>query len=95
MIINLDEIDSTNEYLKRMSNDGYNSDEMLVVTAQYQTAGKGRRGNVPSCRQTMDISMILYYTSRQKSRRLLDSIPRIVPILGTCRGIRNGFRPYD
>ena len=44
MIINLDEIDSTNEYLKRMSNDGYNSDEMLVVTAQYQTAGKGRRG---------------------------------------------------
>ena len=44
MIINLDEIDSTNEYLKRMSNDGYNSDEMLVVTAQYQTSGKGRRG---------------------------------------------------
>ena len=42
MIINLDEIDSTNEYLKRMSNDGYNSDEMLVVTAQYQTAGKGK-----------------------------------------------------
>ncbi|MBP5745687.1 MAG: biotin--[acetyl-CoA-carboxylase] ligase [Lachnospiraceae bacterium] len=44
MIINLDEIDSTNEYLKRMSDDGYNSDELLVATAQYQTSGKGRRG---------------------------------------------------
>lgn len=44
MIINLDEVDSTNEYLKRMSADGYNSDEILVVTAQFQTAGKGRRG---------------------------------------------------
>ncbi len=44
MIINLDEVDSTNEYLKRMVNDGYDSDEMLTVTAQFQTAGKGRRG---------------------------------------------------
>ncbi len=44
MIINLDEIDSTNEYLKRMSKDGWNSEEPLVVTAQYQTSGKGRRG---------------------------------------------------
>ena len=44
MIINLDEIDSTNEYLKRMSQDGWNSDETLIVTAQYQTSGKGRRG---------------------------------------------------
>lgn len=44
MIINLDEVDSTNEYLKRMVEDGYDSDEMLTVTAQFQTAGKGRRG---------------------------------------------------
>ncbi len=44
MIINLDEVDSTNEYLKRMSADGYDSDEMLTVTAQYQNSGKGRRG---------------------------------------------------
>ena len=44
MITNLDEVDSTNEYLKRMVEDGYDSDEMLTVTAQFQTAGKGRRG---------------------------------------------------
>ena len=44
MIINLDEVDSTNEYLKRMVEDGYDSDEVLTVTAQFQTAGKGRRG---------------------------------------------------
>ena len=44
MIINLDEVDSTNEYLKRMVADGYDSDDMLTVSAQFQTAGKGRRG---------------------------------------------------
>ena len=44
MIIRLDEIDSTNEYAKRLVEDGYSSDEMCVVSAQYQTAGKGRRG---------------------------------------------------
>lgn len=44
MTINLDEVDSTNEYLKRLVADGWNSDDITVVSAQYQTAGKGRRG---------------------------------------------------
>lgn len=44
MIINLDEVDSTNEYLKSLVADGWNSDDITVVSAQYQTAGKGRRG---------------------------------------------------
>ena len=44
MIINLDEVDSTNEYLKRLVADGWNSDDITVVSAQFQTAGKGRRG---------------------------------------------------
>ena len=44
MILRLDEVDSTNEYAKRFIADGYNGDEMMVITAQYQTAGKGRRG---------------------------------------------------
>ena len=41
MIINLDEVDSTNEYLKGLVADGWNSDDITVVSAQYQTAGKG------------------------------------------------------
>lgn len=44
MILNLDEVDSTNEYLKRFVADGYSGDDIIVVSAQYQTAGKGRRG---------------------------------------------------
>lgn len=44
MIIRLDETDSTNEYAKRMIADGWSSDEMVTITAQYQSAGKGRRG---------------------------------------------------
>lgn len=44
MTINLDEVDSTNEYLKRLVADGWNSDDITVVSAQFQTAGKGRRG---------------------------------------------------
>ena len=37
-------MDSTNEYAKRLIADGWSSEELSVVTAQYQTAGKGRRG---------------------------------------------------
>ena len=61
MIINLDEIDSTNEYLKRMSHDGWNSDEILIATAQYQTSGKGRRGRswVTEPGTTLMFSMML------------------------------------
>lgn len=44
MTINLDEVDSTNEYLKRLVADGWSSEDITVVSAQYQTAGKGRRG---------------------------------------------------
>ena len=44
MIIHLDEVDSTNEYLKRMVADNSVTDDVTVVTAKYQTAGKGRRG---------------------------------------------------
>lgn len=44
MILRLDEVDSTNEYAKRFIADGYSGDELTVITAQYQTAGKGRRG---------------------------------------------------
>ncbi len=44
MTINLDEVDSTNEYLKRLVADGWNSEDITVVSAQYQNAGKGRRG---------------------------------------------------
>jgi len=44
MTINLDEVDSTNEYLKRLVADGWNSEDITVVSAQYQTEGKGRRG---------------------------------------------------
>jgi len=44
MKLRLDEVDSTNEYAKRLIADGWSSEELSVVTAQYQTAGKGRRG---------------------------------------------------
>ena len=44
MIIRLDEIDSTNEYARRFIADGWSGEEITVVSAQYQTAGKGRRG---------------------------------------------------
>lgn len=44
MIIRLDEIDSTNEYAKRFIADGWSGEDITVVSAQYQTAGKGRRG---------------------------------------------------
>lgn len=44
MIIRLDEIDSTNEYAKRFIGDGWSGEDITVVSAQYQTAGKGRRG---------------------------------------------------
>lgn len=44
MIIRLDETDSTNEYAKRFIEDGWSGDELIAITAQYQTAGKGRRG---------------------------------------------------
>ncbi|WP_297465693.1 biotin--[acetyl-CoA-carboxylase] ligase [Thermococcus sp.] len=40
-IIHLDEVDSTNEYAKRIAG---NSPEGTVVVAKRQTAGKGRRG---------------------------------------------------
>ena len=40
-IINLDEVDSTNEYAKRIAG---NSPEGTVVVAKRQTAGKGRKG---------------------------------------------------
>lgn len=44
MIIKLDEVDSTNEYLKRFVADGYSGEDIIVVSAEYQTQGKGRRG---------------------------------------------------
>lgn len=44
MIIRLDEIDSTNEYARRFIADGWSGEDITVVSAQYQTAGKGRRG---------------------------------------------------
>lgn len=44
MILKLDEVDSTNEYLKRFVADGYSGEDIIVVSAEYQTQGKGRRG---------------------------------------------------
>ena len=40
-IVTLDEVDSTNEYAKRMASE---APEGTVVVARRQTAGKGRRG---------------------------------------------------
>jgi BirA family biotin operon repressor/biotin-[acetyl-CoA-carboxylase] ligase len=42
-IIRLDHTDSTNAYLQRLLNSGYNS-EGLVVTAEFQNSGRGQKG---------------------------------------------------
>ena len=42
--IKLNEIDSTNDFLLRL-NKTKNFSHSIVVTADYQTKGKGRRGN--------------------------------------------------
>lgn len=44
MIIRLDEVDSTNEYAKRFVADGWSGEDITVISAQYQSQGKGRRG---------------------------------------------------
>lgn len=44
MIIRLDEVDSTNEYAKRFVADGWSGEDITVISAQYQSEGKGRRG---------------------------------------------------
>lgn len=44
MIIRLDEVDSTNEYAKRFVADGWNGNDITVISAQFQSQGKGRRG---------------------------------------------------
>lgn len=44
MIIRLDEIDSTNEYAKRFVADGWSGEDITVISAQFQSQGKGRRG---------------------------------------------------
>jgi BirA family biotin operon repressor/biotin-[acetyl-CoA-carboxylase] ligase len=42
-IVNLESVDSTNSYATNLANEGF--DEIVVVRANTQTKGKGRRGN--------------------------------------------------
>lgn len=57
-LIQLDEIDSTNNYLRQLSRTK-ELDEFTVVTARYQTAGKGQRGNYWESEKNMNLMFSL------------------------------------
>ena len=89
MIINLDEVDSTNEYLKRMVEDGYDSDEMLTVTAQFQTAGKGRRGR----QWFSDPGTALMFSVLVKPKLAMDDFSMITLIMAMA--VRQSLKDID
>lgn len=89
MIINLDEVDSTNEYLKRMVEDGYDSDEMLTVTAQFQTAGKGRRGR----QWFSDPGTALMFSVLVKPKLAMDDFSMITLIMAMA--VRQSLKDMD
>lgn len=53
-IIKLNAIDSTNSYLRRLSNEEYLED-YTIVTAEYQTQGKGQMGTVWSSESSRNL----------------------------------------
>ena len=89
MIINLDEVESTNEYLKRMVEDGYDSDEMLTVTAQFQTAGKGRRGR----QWFSDPGTALMFSVLVKPKLAMDDFSMITLIMAMA--VRQSLKDID
>ena len=71
-IINLDETDSTNRYLAQLCDRGPVS-EYTTVRADYQTAGKGQRGNTWESERGKNLlfSFVLYPTFLEARRQFL------------------------
>ncbi|MDL2211002.1 biotin--[acetyl-CoA-carboxylase] ligase [Bacteroides sp. OttesenSCG-928-M17] len=72
LTIQLGETDSTSNYLSKISND-WKPAEFTVVSAHYQTAGKGQRGNSWESEKGENLlfSMILYPTFLQVRNQFL------------------------
>lgn len=89
MIIRLDEIDSTNEYAKRFIADGWSSDDITTVSAQYQTAGKGRRGREWVSPPGTSLMFSMFFKPKAK----MDSCPMITLVCALA--VREALKEFD
>jgi len=73
-LIALDETDSTNQYLQQLCNDKREPiSEFTTVTAEFQTAGKGQRGNTWEAEEGKNLlfSFVLYPTFWEARRQFI------------------------
>ncbi|MDR0939394.1 MAG: biotin--[acetyl-CoA-carboxylase] ligase, partial [Mediterranea sp.] len=73
-IVHLDETESTNNYLRRLCADG-TVEELTTVAADYQTSGRGQRGNSWEAERGKNLlfSVVLYPTFLEARRQFLIS----------------------
>lgn len=72
-LIALDETDSTNRYISQLCNELQESvAELTTVTAEFQTAGKGQRGNTWEAERGKNLlfSFVLYPTFWKRAASL-------------------------
>ena len=73
-LIALDETDSTNRYISQLCNELQESvAELTTVTAEFQTAGKGQRGNTWEAERGKNLlfSFVLYPTFLEARRQFI------------------------
>ena len=73
-LIALDKTDSTNQYLSRLCNDLQEGiAELTTVTSEFQTAGKGQRGNTWEAEEGKNLlfSFVLYPTFLEARRQFI------------------------
>lgn len=73
-LIALDETDSTNRYISQLCNELQESvAELTTVTAEFQTAGKGQRGNTWEAERSKNLlfSFVLYPTFLEARRQFI------------------------
>ena len=88
----LKEIPSTNDYLKKLCQEGY-AREFHTVLAESQTAGKGQRGNSweSETGKNLTFSMVLYPTNLEIKDHFFLSILTAFSVFDALRFYTDGF----
>ena len=88
----LKEVPSTNDYLKKLCQEG-KAREFYTVLAESQTAGKGQRGNTweSETGKNLTFSMVLYPTNLEIKDHFFLSILTAFSVFDALRFYTDGF----